>query len=116
MKSNGVVGIQSICRVLGHKRSKRAARPLATTWSSKCIICGQRIVRIRQNRWILLNEVRLHAAALYGPTFAHAWPADRSYCFDELLQRIDARMAEVAQARQLRDASSSRTERSSRTG
>jgi hypothetical protein len=69
---------------------------MATSWSSKCLICGQRIVRIKRRHWILLNEVRHHAAALYGPAFAHAWPVDKSFCFDELIKRIDARMSDLA--------------------
>ena len=99
------VSLLSICRVLGHKRSKTAARPMATSWSSKCLICGQRIVRIKRRHWILLNEVRHHAAVLYGPAFALAWPVDKSFCFDELLKRIDARMSETT-ASQKRTAAS----------
>lgn len=83
------IRLQSICRVLGHQRSKRKARPLATTWSSECRVCGQRIVRIKRKRWILARNIHQHAAALYGPAFARAWPVDQSFCFNELLQAID---------------------------
>lgn len=86
---HAVITMQSVCRVLGHKRSKSQARPFATTWSSKCYFCGQRIVRVKRRHWILLKEVHQHAAILYGPTFAHAWPVDRSFCFDDLLDAID---------------------------
>ena len=96
---NGV-GFQNICRLLGHQRSKRAARPLATTWTSKCWICGQRIVRLKRQQWIPLDEMRQHAAALYGPTFAQTWPVDHSFCFDELLRQIDARLSAVREPRQ----------------
>ena len=84
------ISMRSICRVLGHKRSRSQARPLATTWSSKCYVCGQRLVRVKRHKWIVLKEVHKHASSLYGPTFAHAWPVDQSFCFDELLDAIDA--------------------------
>jgi cellulase/cellobiase CelA1 len=90
--------LQSICRVLGHQRSKRKARALATTWSSECRICGQRIVRIKRRRWILTREMHDHASELYGPTFARCWPVDQSFCFDELLQSLDMATAEKKQA------------------
>ena len=107
--------MQRICRVLGHKRSKAAARPMATSWSSKCLVCGQRIVRVKRRHWILLTEVRHHAAALYGPAFALAWPVDKSFCFDEFLQRIDARIAETT-ASQKQTAASRRETSALRAG
>jgi hypothetical protein len=76
---------------------------MATSWSSKCFVCGQRIVRIKRRHWILLSEVRHHAAALYGSTFAYAWPVDQSFCFDDLLQKIDARMSESVGSGELED-------------
>ena len=81
--------MQSVCRVLGHSRSKRKARPLATTWSSECRLCGQRIVRIKRRQWILMRDIHQHATDLWGPTFARTWPVDQSFCFDELLNAID---------------------------
>ena len=86
--------LQSICRVFGHQRSRRKARLLATTWTSECRLCGQRIVRLRRGRWILTREMHHHASELYGPTFARCWPVDESFCFDELLDSINAATAE----------------------
>jgi len=93
-----VVKVQSVCRVLGHRRSKRKARPLATTWSSECWLCGQRIVRIKRRQWILIRDIHKHASALWGPTFARTWPIDRSYCFDELLEAIDGARSDIQKA------------------
>ena len=95
----GVFRTQSICRVLGHKRSRSQARPFATTWSSKCYVCGQRIVRVKHRQWILMKDVHRHASSLFGPTFAHAWPIDRSFCFDDLLDAIDLAILEREQHR-----------------
>src|SRR4028119_2174355 len=94
--------MQSICRVLGHKRSKSKARPLATTWSSECLICRRRIVRIKRGVWILTSEMHQRASALYGPAFARAWPADQSYCFDELLHAIDQETADMPKVQRSR--------------
>ena len=87
--------MQSICRVLGHKRSKSQARLFATTWSSKCYVCGQRIVRVKHRKWIVMKDAHQHASSIYGPTFAHAWPIDQSFCFDDLLDAIDLATSEL---------------------
>lgn len=88
----------SVCRVLGHRRSKRKARALATTWTSECWLCGQRIVRIKRRQWILLRDIHQHASALWGPTFARTWPIDRSFCFDELLNAVEAKASKETQS------------------
>ena len=85
--------------MVGHQRSKRKARPLATTWTSECRLCGERIVRIKRRQWILMRDAHRIAAALWGPTFARSWPADRSFCFDELLAAIEGAGADAGKAR-----------------
>lgn len=100
------ISMRSICRVLGHKRSRSQARPFATTWSSKCYICGQRIVRVKHHKWVLLKEVHDHASFLYGPTFSNGWPIDRSFNFDQLLDAID--LADIEDPSAERDAENRR--------
>jgi len=85
--------MQRICRVLGHLRSKSKARALATTWTSECLFCRRRILRVKRGDWILLSEVHQRASDRFGPAFAYTWPVDQSYCFDELLQAIDQAIA-----------------------
>jgi hypothetical protein len=61
-------------------------------------VCGQRLVRIKRGRWVLTREIHQHASELYGPTFARCWPVDQSFCFDELLDAIDAATPDARRA------------------
>jgi hypothetical protein len=62
---------------------------MASTWQSRCLLCGAPLVRLRPGRWVPLADVRHHVEETYGSTFATAWPVDQSYCFDDLLKALD---------------------------
>jgi hypothetical protein len=61
-------------------------------------------VRIKHRQWILMRDIHQYASALWGPTFARTWPADRSFCFDELLEAIDAAVPDVVETAERRPA------------
>ncbi len=85
----GVELLRHICRIVGHKRCKRQARPFAGSWRSKCRLCGAPLVRLRQRRWVTLSEVHDHASASLGPAFDRAWPVNQTPSFTDLLSELD---------------------------
>jgi hypothetical protein len=40
-----------VCDLLGHRRSRRLARPYAGTWRSRCVLCGERLERAGPKNW-----------------------------------------------------------------
>lgn len=45
------------CALLGHRRSRRRARPSLGHWRSRCHLCGTRMQRIAPGRWLPLSEL-----------------------------------------------------------
>lgn len=39
------------CRIFGHRRSKRRARPFADQWRSRCTRCDTNLVRLASGHW-----------------------------------------------------------------
>ena len=50
--------LRIVCRLVGHKRSRRRARPNAGTWRSECIFCATPLVRVRHRVWVPTAEKR----------------------------------------------------------
>ena len=46
-----MVASKIICRIVGHKRSKRAAKRSGETWRSECIFCHTPMLRIAPKNW-----------------------------------------------------------------
>jgi len=41
-----------ICKLIGHRRSARLARPCGEyNWESACVLCGVRLRRVRKGDW-----------------------------------------------------------------
>jgi hypothetical protein len=43
--------MQLFCRIFGHRRSRRRARPFAGRWRSRCSRCGTDLVRLAPGEW-----------------------------------------------------------------
>jgi hypothetical protein len=50
--------VQILCHVIGHKRSKRLARPWRESWQSECIVCAERLGRIAPRKWLPIRSVQ----------------------------------------------------------
>lgn len=48
--------LRIFCRIFGHHRSKRWARPTADGWRSECVLCGANLVRVGRKRWRPANS------------------------------------------------------------
>lgn len=46
-----------LCKLFGHHRHARRARPSIDGWRAPCRLCGERMVRIAPKQWRLLREV-----------------------------------------------------------
>jgi hypothetical protein len=44
-----------LCRFIGHRRSKRWARPTPEGWRSECRRCGESLIRIGPKQWLPLS-------------------------------------------------------------
>lgn len=59
----------NICNLIGHRRSKRQARPAAGTWTSECQRCGTRLERIGPRQWLPIADLRgSHRLATWNAT------------------------------------------------
>ena len=47
-----------LCKLFGHHRDARRARPSFDGWRSSCMLCGARMVRLSPGRWSLAEDVR----------------------------------------------------------
>jgi hypothetical protein len=47
----------SVCKLLGHKRSRRDARLIDDRWISYCRLCGSLMVRDAPDRWSAVRFV-----------------------------------------------------------
>jgi hypothetical protein len=62
----------NICNLIGHRRSKRWARPAAGTWTSECKRCGTRLERIGPGRWLAIADRRASHPPVTWKTTASA--------------------------------------------
>ena len=46
-----------LCRLVGHRRSKRWARPTPMGWRSECRRCGEALIRVAPRQW---QPLQLH--------------------------------------------------------
>jgi hypothetical protein len=53
-----VASAAGVCRLVGHKRSKERARPVAGTWLSHCQLCEIQLVRIERGRWVPTSRLK----------------------------------------------------------
>ena len=49
-----MLSAEFICRLAGHKRSKRTARRAGETWRSQCIYCHSPMLRISAKNWAII--------------------------------------------------------------
>ena len=42
-----------ICRLVGHRRSRKRARLFAGSWVSRCRFCDERLVRLGPRQWVV---------------------------------------------------------------
>ncbi|MEO7240109.1 MAG: hypothetical protein ABIW16_01795 [Sphingomicrobium sp.] len=47
-----------VCRMVGHRRSRAAARLVGYNWRSDCLFCGTRLVRVGPGVWKPFDQVR----------------------------------------------------------
>ena len=56
-----MVRIAIMCRLVGHKRSRRRARRAGETWKSECVYCHTPLLRIGPKNWqVLPVQPELH--------------------------------------------------------
>jgi hypothetical protein len=53
-----VASAAGVCRLVGHKRSRERARPVAGTWLSRCQLCDVQLVRIERRRWVPISKLK----------------------------------------------------------
>ncbi len=41
-----------VCRLIGHRRSKKLARRSQETWESRCWCCGVAMIRVKPGQWV----------------------------------------------------------------
>lgn len=46
-----------LCKLIGHRRDAKRARPSFDGWRSSCMLCGERMVRVAPGQWCLVEEV-----------------------------------------------------------
>ena len=46
----------AICRLIGHRRSKRHVRPYRQTWRSECRHCGLPLMRDAPGVWRIIDR------------------------------------------------------------
>ena len=49
--------LKILCKLVGHHRSRRHARPAAGTWRSECHLCGTPMQRISPGHWQPVSEL-----------------------------------------------------------
>lgn len=57
--------IRKLCKVVGHRRHERRARPYLETWRSECVRCGMPMVRSAPGLWTEAPTLRDFVSAAY---------------------------------------------------
>ena len=63
-----------ICRLIGHRRSRKRARFLAGGWVSRCRFCDERLIRLGPKQWVIPPAILTAEADVPLPLF------DRESC------------------------------------
>jgi hypothetical protein len=50
--------LSTVCRLVGHRRSKKLRRLVGYNWRSSCVLCGATLVRLDSGRWRTADQVR----------------------------------------------------------
>jgi hypothetical protein len=49
--------MDSLCRLIGHRRNKRRITQWRDSWQSECIICSTRLARVRPGQWVPISAM-----------------------------------------------------------
>jgi hypothetical protein len=48
----GSVMLELLCKLFGHRRSKKDARRVGVIWQSRCVLCHEPLVRLAPGQWV----------------------------------------------------------------
>jgi hypothetical protein len=46
-----------LCRLFGHRRSRRRIMPWRDSWQTECSLCSTRLTRVRHGQWVPIGVV-----------------------------------------------------------